>query len=381
MISAIPDWVRFPDLDEEMPAITPEEAGLDVARWNAWLAEQNPYGEGYGGDDHSGDRWGAVLARGGCVIQTWGHPGFQYQTASVGKCFTRMVLQLAVDEGLIGSANDLIKNYWTGEDQLNGRHKYLNQGHHNTLTFSHLANMFGGFPVTDTYSWVNRLEQYPGVPSWANWTGDSDYDNYAHTAPRDHDVCYTRGGHWSISGKLAAAAKQFDRDFHYSSGGYWRLSQALTAIWNKDIKQVLDEKIMSKIGIRADAWEWLPGKVVHDDLHPLFRFYPDRPDYGLYIDPPYEINGYVVRVGPGCVVMNARQLARVGLLIATGGWCNGKRLISDLEGFHSVNGITSGTGVKHGTELYCSWGGVATKGLDFDNGPPPDLFVGPMIQF
>ena len=52
--------------------------------------------------------------------------------------------------------------------------------------------------------------------------GDPDYDNYAHAAPG------------SVS--------------RYSSGGYWRLSQALTAIWKKDLKQVLDERIPPAIG-------------------------------------------------------------------------------------------------------------------------------------
>lgn len=44
---------------------------------------------------------------------------------------------------------------------------------------------------------------------------------------------------------------------------------------------------MSKIGIPADRWDWVPGKVVHDEIH----WYPNMPGYGDFIDPPYEIGG------------------------------------------------------------------------------------------
>ena len=57
---------------------------------------------------------------------------------------------------------------------------------------------------------------------WARWTGDPFYDNYSHAEP----------------GTVAI----------YSSGGYWRLSQALTAVWCRDLKTVLDERLFSIIG-------------------------------------------------------------------------------------------------------------------------------------
>lgn len=52
---------------------------------------------------------------------------------------------------------------------------------------------------------------------------------------------------------------------HYSSGGYWRLGQALTALWDKDLKQVLQDELFSHLGIPPERWDWLPGKVVHDN--------------------------------------------------------------------------------------------------------------------
>lgn len=342
----LPDWLYFPDAGENMPTISPEEAGVDPAKWASYLAAQSPHGEGYGGTRHREGEWGAVIVRGGYLLHAWSNPDFQYQTASLGKCFTRMVLILAVDDGLIGGEDDLICSHWTGERLLNSPHKYLDRGHHRALTFAHLKNMRGGFPVSDAYSWNKRIDDLAGgVPEWAKWTGDADYDNYAHAEPGTHRK--------------------------YSSGGYWRLSQALTAIWNRDIKHVLDEKIMGRIGIRADEWEWVPGRDVHDNSSPGYDFYPDRPGYGLYLDPPYQVDGHVVRGGPGWVIMSARQLARVGLLVATGGWWNGEHLISEISGFNSVMGGTWGEGAP----AYSAWGAVCTKGIEY---PPGDLFTGPI---
>ena len=54
------------------------------------------------------------------------NPGYKYQSASLGKTFTRMLLQLAVDKGLIKSAKDRMRGTDTldsakGEDQPGGK--------------------------------------------------------------------------------------------------------------------------------------------------------------------------------------------------------------------------------------------------------------------
>jgi CubicO group peptidase (beta-lactamase class C family) len=283
-----------------------------------------------------------VITRGGYLIQTFGDPDYKYQTASLGKAFTMACLQLAIDEGLINNADDLIKDYWTGEGQLNSPHKYMNQGHHNSLTFNHLKNHTGGFPITNGWSWQFAQNYDDAAPKWANCTKDPDYDNYAHAKP----------------GTVGS---------HYTSGGYWRFAQALTAVWRKDLKQVMDERIFSRIGVPADRWDWTPGKVVHGSKY----WYPRMPGYGLFIDPPYEINGQVVRGGPGWVVMSARDLARFGLLVATGGIWKGERLISSVRGHNGGNGSNVG-GV--GDTVIGSWGKVTSN---FRHGDIPwNLFNG-----
>ena len=181
---------------------------------------------------------------------------------------------------------------------------------------------------------------------WANWTGDPFYDNYSHIEPGTVDI--------------------------YSSGGIWRLSQALTALWNQDLKQVLDEKLFSKIGISTDRWDWTSGRVVHEDKN----FYPHMPGYGDFLDPSYEINGHRVRGGGGWAVMSAKDLAHFGPLVATGGIWKGERLIgSNWVRNHGGGNSSFLTGDIH---TYISFGGVITVGLpafaDFS-----ELVVGPVV--
>ena len=334
-----PAWVNFPG--QEWNTISAEQAGLDVQRFNAWVNSQKPrFGTAYGGQKPG--RGGVVIARGGYLVHTWGDPRFKYQSASLGKTFTRMAVQLAVDDGLIKSPNDLVKDTWTGIGLL-AEHKVMTAGQNAKVSFNHLQTMRAGFPVSNGYLW--RTKDASGIvgpkiiPPWAKYSGDPDHDNYAHVAPGSKS--------------------------RYSSGGYWRLSQALTAIWKKDLKDLLDERIMSKIGIPAVRWDWLTGEQVRSDI----EFYPNMPGYGKYLDEPYRINGIPVRGGPGWVVMSAEDFARVGLLIATGGRWKGEQLISKLGGNRAVGGNrVDGWGVVKGKDGYFSFGKVASQFRD----PTPD---------
>ena len=307
----VPDWVVYPD--KEWHVLTPEEAGIrDVQAWNRWVeaTKKTAKGASFQGEDHRGNKWGVAITRGGYLIQTFGDPDYKYQTASGAKAFIQACLHLAIDKGLIKSGDDLIKDYWTGEGELNSRHKYINEGHHVHLTFDHLKNHKGAFPITNGHSWKLFGKNYgKPAPKWAECTRDPDYDNYAHAKP-------------------GTVGQQ------YSSGGYWRLAQALTAVWDKDLKQVMDEHLFVHMGIEPDDWDWLPGQVVHDSKD----LYPRMPDYGLFVDPPHKINGHIVRTGGTGVVMSSKDLARYGLLVATGGRWKGKRLISSVTDAGGGNG-------------------------------------------
>lgn len=131
---------------------------------------------------------------------------------------------------------------------------------------------------------------------------------------------------------------------------------------------MLDTRILGRIGIRPEAWEWTPGREIlrAKDL------YPDMPGYGEYLDPPYEIDGHIVRGGPGWVVMSPADLARFGHLIACQGWWRGERLIGDywLRNHSGGNGSFVGGESQH----YTSLGRVTTTAIPYPL--PDDLFLG-----
>ena len=352
----IPDWVTYPK--DKWRQISAAAAGLDAERFDQLVSGAKVEGAAWEGETHEGNDWGAVVTRGGYLVHSWGDPDYTYQTASVAKAFTRAVLGLAVRQGLIHE-DDRIYHTWTGEGQLSHPHKYLTEGHHSRLTWRHLIGKaddtsmhYGGFPVTNGFFWRKRAYAHsrrgfvngvftdrpdatddPGepVPEWAKWTGDPLYDNYAHVEPGTQGI--------------------------YASGGIWRLSQSLTVLWGKDIKDVLDEQLFGRIGIHPERWDWVPGRVVFENEN----YYPSMPGYGGFIDPPYEIDGHVVRGGGGWAVMSASDLARYGLLVACGGVWEGERLL-DAQWVHSHGG-GNGSRLEGDTETYLAMGMVTTEGL------------------
>ncbi len=99
MADVIPDWVTYPESD--WVRITPEQAGLDPVAFETFLAGLDAKGASFGGEDHTGDRWGAVLTRGGYLVHAWGDPSFRFQTASTGKALVWVLIGLAASDGLL----------------------------------------------------------------------------------------------------------------------------------------------------------------------------------------------------------------------------------------------------------------------------------------
>ena len=353
---SLPEWITYPEC--EWTEITIEEAGIDVNAWRDLIGQMD-VGRFQESDDVIGinKSWGTVFTRGGYLVHSWGDGDFRAQTASMGKAFTWAVLGLAVERGLV-DPDGLIWKTWTGEGQLSHPHKYMDQGHHRSLSWDLLGRKkgnvhWGGFPVTNGYYWRQQhtAKTIPegSVPGWANWTGDPFFDNYSHSEPSTNGV--------------------------YSSGAQWRLSQALTVAWNKDIKTVLDDELFGDIGIEPGNWKWTPGLELYQNKD----WYPHMPGYGDFLDPPYVINGHVVRGGPGWVVMSAKDLARFGHLVATGGIWKGRRLIGHqwLIG----HGGGNGSGVAGERRNLTAFGIVTTRGIDFSNPFLPDhIFTGPVIK-
>jgi CubicO group peptidase (beta-lactamase class C family) len=277
------------------------------------------------------------------------------------------LLGLAVQDGLL-DPDEPIQRYWTGEGLLSHPHKYLDQGHHQSLTWRHLIGdqygsvHYGGFPIELGNRWRERQsgmrddDAASGVVEWADWTGDPFYDLYSHAEPGTAGI--------------------------YSSAGFWRLSQALTAIWMRDLKEVLDERLFSKIGIPAHRWDWYTGGYVKDQRY----FYPNIPDSYTYLDPPYEIGGCPVRSGPGWVVISASDLARFGHLVATRGVWKGDQIIHPA--WLRSHGGGNESGVSGESTYLTAIAVVTTKGIHPEfplwhkttraSVLPEELFIGPV---
>jgi len=348
----VPNWVTYPE--KEWTKITPKQAGLDIEKFATLLANSEVHEGGWGGVKVNSDQWGAVLTRGGYLVHTWGDPTYKYQSASLGKCLTRFLFGLTVETGRLKPDDPIFKT-WTGQDQLSHPHKYLDTEHHREISWQHLLEHQGGFVLESAHHWRSKSVFHAKIPAGVRWTGDPLFDNYSHNQPGT----VTR----------------------YSSGGYWRLGQALTALWDQDLKDVLDQHLFRHLNIPADRWDWTPGQIVYETKD----FYPAIPHYGHYLGPPYKINGHIVRGGPGWIVMSSEDLARFGLLIATGGIWQGQRLIGTqwLRGHAGLNiHVVAGdpqsmVSIAKINTLGFPWGRkVGTRGnFSF----PKDLIVGPVI--
>src|SRR6185437_11826324 len=120
-----PDWVTYPT-DDWQP-ISPSDAGLDPDGFAAFLADLHPHGADFGGEDHTGAKWGGVLTRGGSLLHAWGDRGYRFQTASTGKAFIWALVGLAAEDGLL-DPDAPIGESWTGHGLLTHEHKHLDVG-------------------------------------------------------------------------------------------------------------------------------------------------------------------------------------------------------------------------------------------------------------
>ncbi|MBU0610988.1 MAG: serine hydrolase [Armatimonadetes bacterium] len=339
MSDAPPDWLVFPEA--EWQTCTPAQAGFRQPDFNRTIAAHEPRPSTFWGERHAPDDFGAALTRGGYLVHTWGRADdYRYQTASVGKAFTRAALGLAVEKLGLNSDEPVCRT-WTGAGQLSHPHKHLDNEAHRDITWRHLVDHEAGFGIENACHW--REGQLPDE-DWirAQWTGDPLFDMYA----------------------LRPPAKRY-----YSSAGYVRLGQALTALWDMDLKPLLDRELFSRMGLPPERWQWLTlaeARAARD-------MYPATPGYADYVDPPYEINGHAVRGGPGWVVMSALDLCRFGLLVATGGWWKGERLLG-------AEWLISKSGGNHSTvvgdrQSFVAGARVATEGL------PDFLWVPDFVEY
>ncbi len=325
--TTLPRWLTYPN--ERWPVATPEEAGFRQPEFDQLLARYEPHPSTFWGERHAPGDFGAVLTRGGYMVKTWGRAhDYRYQTASVGKAFTLALLGLAVERlGL--DPDEPVRHTWTGAGQMSHPHKQMDATTQHGITWRHLAEHTAGYAIENAAHWRRGL--LPEEP-WIRraWSGDPDFDMYA----------------------LRPPGVRF-----YSSANYVRLGQALTALFAEDLKAVLDRQLLGPIGIPPDPWEWL----TLAQAHAAVDLYPEAPGYGQYADLPHEIGARPVRGGPGWVCMSAADLARFGLLVATGGLWKGQRLLGS-EWLISKSG-GNGSTIVGDRQTFIAGARVATENL------------------
>jgi CubicO group peptidase (beta-lactamase class C family) len=322
-----PDNVSTPCPTYEWEYRTPAEVGFDVDKWDEWVNSMTLTGHESWGQNPEGN-FGLVITKDGYIVAEFGDVDMtSQQSASVGKAFAGLTIQLAIDKGLLNSADDPIQDYWTGEGELDHPDKYMNQGLHQEITFRNLDEMRGGFPISNGWRWSNCQQ----VPAWADCSGSPRDDNFAHRPPGAR---------------------------HYSSGGRWRLHQALTKVIGTTMKEFLDQELFCKIGIKPEDWRIESGQVLHDSL----GWYPNMPGYGLFCDPPYIIDGHEVQGGGGWVFMSAKDLAKIAQLVANQGVWNGEQVISNTDFLYDHDGGNgSSLWADPSTGIAC--GQVTTRGI------------------
>jgi len=325
--SPVPAWASYPTEDWEVTTLTPTQLGLDTTNW-ATYAAQTPTYTSCGGDIHTGGpplEWGICLQRGGYLLKCWGNPDWTFNSASVGKAFNGIALQMLIDDGLIDPTDTLTDVYPSIPSDCG-------------CTIDQVWEMKGRFQATN-----------------------GETDGLSCTNP--------------CSGSCG--------DNHYSSGGQWRLNQAMTYVLSnnfppENLRDYFQRKLFDKMGIPADEWYWMTGQQIYDNeapfnanpaqtvLYPTWDSYPTT-WYGCFVDGPYTINGQTAFGGGGWIGMSPKDLAKVSYLLAGDGWWQGEELVTGTSrvgnhlgcGGSDVNGWS---GTSYADML--GWGRVNVSNLD-----------------
>jgi CubicO group peptidase (beta-lactamase class C family) len=247
---------------------------------------REPYGEAVGPFTVRAPQTGLVIHR-GYIVAEWGEPEKVDNTFSVAKSFLSTTVGLAWDRGMIGSVDDLVRDYMPpivlesgdGEpDDLNGRRpKLLFESEHNRrITWDHL--------LRQTSDWEGTLW---GKPEWAD-RPDPDRSTWK-TRPRV--------GPGTV--------------FEYNDTRVNLLGLVATSVWRRPLPEVLRDYVMDPIGA-SPTWRW----------------------HG-YDNSWIILDGTMVQVVSGGshwgggMLINAYDLGRLGLLTLHKGIWNGDRILSE----------------------------------------------------
>lgn len=157
-----------------------------------------------------------VIIRDGEIISEFFNEGYNnksvFSLQSVSKSITSALVGIAIEQGLIGSVNDLAINYLP---QLkNAAYKYKNM---NFITIKHLLNHTSGLVGTDS-------------KIWSDWRNSANWIDYILSRP------------------MTAYPGNY---FEYSTGNTHLLAAILEKVTGKSLEEYAKEQIFDKIGITS----------------------------------------------------------------------------------------------------------------------------------
>ena len=176
-----------------------------------------------------------VIVRQGYIVAEWGDTRSVDMTHSVSKSFVTTTVGLAVQDGLIGSIDDLARDYMAPVDLPPGDGEpgvdrvafgepdvttLFNTEHNQQITWRHL--------LTQSSDWEGTLW---GKPDWADRPDD------------DPSTWTTRARH--TPGTV----------YEYNDTRVNVLALLTTSVWRRPLPQVLKERVMDPIGA-SPTWRW-----------------------------------------------------------------------------------------------------------------------------
>ena len=260
---------------------------LELAHYQTFGRE--PFGEAVGAFKERGDQAGIIL-RNGYIVSEWGDPQRVDMTFSVTKSFISTVVGLAFDRKLIKSLQEPVRDYSapisvynTGE-KFDTAERFGNSRFINLFDTEHNRQITWEQLLRQTSDWEGTLW---GKPDWAD-RPDKDANNW-------------------LNRKRNAPGTVYE----YNDVRVNVLALAALNVWRKPLPQVLKENVMDEIGA-SNTWRWFGYEnswIVLDGM------------------PVQSVSGG--GHWGGGMFINARDMARFGLLTARNGKWRNRQILSE----------------------------------------------------
>ncbi len=260
---------------------------LELAHYQTFGRE--PFGEAVGAFKERGDQVGIIL-RNGYIVAEWGDSQRVDMTFSVTKSFLSTVVGLAFDRKLIKSLQEPVRDYsapvsvYNKDEKFDTAENFGNSRFINIFDTEHNRQITWEQLLRQTSDWEGTLW---GKPDWADRP--------------DKDA-----GVW-LNRKRNAPGTVYE----YNDVRVNVLALAALNVWRKPLPQVLKENVMDEIGA-SNTWRWFGYEnswIVLDGM------------------PVQSVSGG--GHWGGGMFINARDMARFGLLTARGGKWRNRQILSE----------------------------------------------------